>query len=85
MTSIGGGFSIKYFDAATGEINSVVGPLASLTLLESLELNATYDVTDLSPLFGLSRLNEMVLTDCDGLTKAEIKKLRRALPECDIE
>ncbi len=27
LTSIGGGFSIKYFDAATGEINSVLGPL----------------------------------------------------------
>ena len=27
LTSIGGGFSIKYFDAATGEIHSVVGPL----------------------------------------------------------
>lgn len=27
LTSIGGGFSIKYFDAATGEINTVLGPL----------------------------------------------------------
>lgn len=27
LTSIGGGFSIKYFDAATGKISSIVGPL----------------------------------------------------------
>jgi len=27
LTSIGGGFSIKYFDAATGETHSVLGPL----------------------------------------------------------
>jgi len=27
LTSIGGGFSIKYFEASTGEINSVAGPL----------------------------------------------------------
>ena len=27
LTSIGGGFSLKYFDAATGQIHSVVGPL----------------------------------------------------------
>ncbi len=27
LTSIGGGFSISYFDAATGNINGVLGPL----------------------------------------------------------
>ena len=27
LTSIGGGFSIKYFDAVTGKISSIVGPL----------------------------------------------------------
>lgn len=29
LTSIGGGFSIKYFDAATGKISSIVGPLGA--------------------------------------------------------
>ena len=47
-------------------------------------LVAREDVTDLSPLFGLRNLTRVELSDCTGLTAAEIDKLRAALPGCEI-
>jgi internalin A len=43
---------------------SDLGPLSALAQLELLSLNATYDVTNLSPLFGLSNLKQV---DLEGL------------------
>ncbi|NNJ26095.1 leucine-rich repeat domain-containing protein [Alienimonas chondri] len=61
-----------------------IRPLASLTSLKKLKLYATYEVTDLSPLFGLTNLRRVELSDCTGLSHQEVDRLRAALPKCEV-
>jgi internalin A len=58
-------------------------PLAGLTKLEGLYLGGN-QITDLTPLMGLQELKGLHLSDNPNLTNAEIEKLQKALPGCDI-
>ena len=57
--------------------------LAWLKQLETLNLSHN-NITDLSALAGLTQLRTLDLSDNPKLTKAEISKLEKALPECNI-
>jgi Leucine-rich repeat (LRR) protein len=54
-------------------------PLKDLTLLENLWLENN-NVSDLSPLYGLKNLRGLYIQNNPDLTKADIEKLRKALP-----
>ena len=60
--------------------------LTSLAGLMKLELLSSADnqITDLKPLAGLTKLETLYLDDNPDLTKAEIGKLQKALPKCNI-
>jgi Leucine-rich repeat (LRR) protein len=59
-------------------------PLAGLKELKGLGLGVN-QITDLTPLAGLTKLESLRLQYNPNLTKAEIDKLPKALPECKIE
>jgi hypothetical protein len=61
---------------------SDTSPLANLTNLKVLDLRNT-NVEDVSPLCGLAKLEGLTLLNTK-VTKAEIDKLRLALPDCTI-
>ena len=61
-----------------------IDALAEVTQLKKLKLYATYEVKDLSPLFGLQSLEELELSDCTGLTDDEIRRFEKALPSCRV-
>ena len=61
---------------------SDVTPLANLTGLQHLDLSIT-SVSDLSPLSNLTGLQSLDLTGTE-ISEHEAKKLRDALPHCDI-
>jgi len=42
-------------------------------------------ITDLKPLAGLTKLEELKFWDNPNLTRAEIGKLQKALPKCEID
>ncbi len=54
-----------------------------MTELKWLAL-ADNQITDLKPLAGLTKLRTLGLEDNPNLTKAEIDKLQKALPNCNI-
>ena len=62
---------------------SDVTPLAYLTGLQHLDLSIT-SVSDLSPLSNLTGLQSLDLTGTE-ISEHEAKKLRDALPHCDIQ
>jgi hypothetical protein len=62
---------------------SDLSPLAGLTNLRTLLIHEN-PITDLSPLAGLKQLSELHLTGIPKLTRAEIDKLKQALPNCVI-
>jgi hypothetical protein len=59
-------------------------PLAGLKELKTLGLGVN-QITDLTPLAGLTKLESLRLQYNPNLTKVEIDKLQKALPECKIE
>jgi hypothetical protein len=59
-------------------------PLAGLKELKTLGLGVN-QITDLTPLAGLTKLESLRLQYNPDLTKAEIDKLQKALPNCKIE
>lgn len=62
---------------------SDLGFLKSLTQLEHLDLQSN-KITDLSPLAKLTKLKYIDLSSNPSLTKAQIEKLQKALPKCEI-
>jgi hypothetical protein len=62
---------------------SDLSPLAGLTNLRHIELDIN-QITDLSPLAGLKQLTYLGLDNNPKLTRAEIDKLQKALPNCEI-
>ena len=60
-----------------------VGALAGLKQLTYLALDRN-QLTDISPLAGLRQLRGLDLRDNPKLTKVEIDKLQKALPNCAI-
>ena len=58
-------------------------PLAGLTKLEGLYLGGN-QITDLTPLAQLKELKGLHLSDNPNLANAEIDKLQKVLPNCDI-
>ena len=58
-------------------------PLAGLTGLKELTISGN-QITDLKPLAELKELKELVLRNNPDLTRAEIDKLQKALPNCEI-
>ena len=61
-----------------------VSALAGLTELRELHL-FNNNLTDVSALAGLKRLERLNLEGNPNLTKAEIEKLQKALPNCSIK
>ena len=60
-----------------------VGALAGLKQLTYLALDRN-QLTDISPLSGLRQLQGLDLRDNPKLTKIELDKLQKALPDCVI-
>lgn len=60
-----------------------LAPLAGLTKLEVLTLSNN-QITDLTPLAGLKQLQSLRLRGNPDLTQAEVDKLQKALPNCEI-
>jgi len=58
-------------------------PLAELTSLERLHLRGCR-ITDLSPLTNLKQLKELWIENNPKLTRVQIDKLQKALPNCKI-
>ncbi len=58
-------------------------PLAGLTKLYELWLTEN-QITDLKRLAGLTKLRTLDVGENPNLTKAEIDKLQKALPNCEI-
>ena len=60
-----------------------LSPLAKLTSLRIIILNGN-PINDLAPLAGLKGLRSIDLRRIPTLTKAEVDKLKKALPKCSI-
>jgi internalin A len=71
-----------YLHAQANRIANL-SPLAGLTNLRELQLDGN-QITDLSSLAGLKQLTTLGLTQNPKLTRAEIDKLKKALPNCVI-
>ncbi len=73
---------VTRFNLAFNQITDLK-PLAGLAELDQVYLQDN-QITDLKPLSGLTRLTTVWLVDNPNLTKAEIDKLQKALPKCEI-
>ncbi len=58
-----------------------ITPLRNLTNLIKLRIDDN-QITELTPLTGLTKLTELDIANNPNLTKAEIAKLQKALPNC---
>ena len=62
------------------------GELTKTDLEQVTRLNLSIiQITDLTPLAGLTKLEELVLSGNPNLTKVQIDKLQEALPKCKIK
>ena len=75
--------NLKSLNAGENRIADL-SPLAELTNLRQLQLYSN-QITDLSPLAGLKQLTSLNLGGNPKLTRAEIDKLKKALPNCVIQ
>ena len=82
LTALAGMKNLKKLYAWDNRISDL-SPLAGLTNLRHIGLSGN-QITDLSPLAGLKQLSELRLKDIPKLTRAEIDKLQKALPNCKI-
>tara|TARA_B100000959_G_scaffold185534_1_gene194042 strand:+ start:219 stop:848 length:630 start_codon:yes stop_codon:yes gene_type:complete len=82
LTAVAGMKNLRSLSAYSNRISDL-SPLAGLTNLRSMELSGN-QITDLSPLAGLKQLTSLYLRSNPKLTRAEIDKLKQALPNCVI-
>ena len=73
---------LKYVDLRSKELTDI-SVLRGLTQVNYLFLQGN-NLTDVSVLTELKKLEQLDLTNNPNLTKAEIAKLRKALPKCNI-
>jgi Leucine-rich repeat (LRR) protein len=82
LTPVAGLKGLEIFGLSGNQILDLT-PLAGLKKLYHLELVGNR-ITDLSPLANLISLKYLSLDNNPSLTKAEIQKLQKALPRCEI-
>jgi len=82
LTPIAGLTELESLSVDNNQITDLT-PLAVLTELQALWLSGN-EITDLTPLAGLTKLKRLYVDNNHKLTKAEIGKLQKALPNCDI-
>lgn len=83
ITAIGSCKNLEYLEV--GETNVTdISPLAKCTNLAHLNIGRLYELTDISPLFGLTKL-ERVYGKCSmKVPEEQIEHLRELLPNCEI-
>ena len=79
LTALAG---MKNLYAGSNRISDL-SPLTGLTNLRTLHLGHN-PITDLSSLAGLKQLTSLYLRSIPKLTRAQIDKLQKALPNCEI-
>ena len=82
LSALAGMKNLRRFSAYNNRISDL-SPLAGLTNLRHIGLSGN-QITDLSPLAGLKQLTFLSLDKNPKLTRAEIDKLQKALPNCKI-
>ena len=82
LTAVAGMKNLKTLNAGSNRISDL-SPLAGLTNLRYLHLGHN-PITDLSSLAGLKQLTSLYLRSIPKLTRAQIDKLQKALPNCEI-
>ena len=83
LTPVAGLKALEIIGLAGNQISDLT-PLAGLENLYHLELVGN-SITDLSPLANLNGLKYLSLDNNPNLTKAEVDKVRKALPKCEIK
>lgn len=71
---------LEVFSTAVADLS----PLASCKELKHLNISNMKNLTDLSPLFGLDKLERLRIVMCDGISKEQLAEVAEKLPNCDV-
>lgn len=59
-------------------------PIAQLENLEVLDISDNCGIRSIAPLFRLSKLKRLTISNCKSISMAELNELQRRLPDCKI-
>ena len=83
ITAIGSCKNLEYLEVGETRVTDI-SPLANCTNLVHLNIGRLHELTDISPLFGLTKL-ERVYGKCDeNVPPEQVEHLRELLPDCEI-
>lgn len=83
ITAIGSCRNLEYLEVGETRVTDI-SPLANCTNLVHLNIGRLHELTDISPLFGLTKL-ERVYGKCDeNVPPEQVEHLRELLPNCEI-
>ena len=71
---------LEVFSTAVADLS----PLANCKELKHLNISNMKNLTDLSPLFGLDKLERLRIVMCDGISKEQLEEVAEKLPNCDV-
>ncbi len=83
ITAIGSCINLEYLEVGETRVTDI-SPLANCVNLVHLNIGRLHELTDISPLFGLTKL-ERVYGKCDeNVPPEQVEHLRELLPNCEI-
>ena len=83
ITAIGSCKNLEYLEVGETRVTDI-SPLANCTNLVHLNIGRLHELTDISPLYGLTKL-ERVYGKCDeNVPPEQVEHLRELLPNCEI-
>ena len=83
ITAIGSCINLEYLEVGETRVTDI-SPLANCVNLVHLNIGRLHELTDISPLYGLTKL-ERVYGKCDERVPPEqVEHLRELLPDCEI-
>ena len=83
ITAIGSCTNLEYLEVGETHVTDI-SPLANCVNLVHLNIGRLHELTDISPLYGLTKL-ERVYGKCDeNVPPEQVEHLKELLPDCEI-
>ena len=83
ITAIGSCKNLEYLEVGETNVHDI-SPLANCTNLVHLNIGGLHKLTDISPLYGLTKLERLYGICSENVPQEQIDHMRELLPDCDI-
>lgn len=83
LTPLSHCYNLEYLEIQTTNVSDI-SPLADLVSLRHLNIGELPDLTDISPLYGITELERLWITSTTPIPADQVEHMRECAPNCDI-